>query len=56
MPYIPQGRACYWGGSLIVCDLDRQITFSYMMNNMVPGIIGSDRSKAYFKALEACLG
>jgi CubicO group peptidase (beta-lactamase class C family) len=58
VPYVPQGRACYWGGwggSLIVCDLDRGITFSYMMNNMAAGIIGSDRSEAYVRALESCL-
>jgi CubicO group peptidase (beta-lactamase class C family) len=59
VPYVPQGRCCYWGGwggSLVVCDLDREITISYMMNNMAPGIIGSDRSEAYITALEACLG
>jgi CubicO group peptidase (beta-lactamase class C family) len=58
VPYVPQGRACYWGGwggSLIVCDLDRRITISYMMNNMAPGIIGSERSEAYINALETCL-
>ena len=58
LPYIPQGRACYWGGwggSMIVMDLDRRLTVSYMMNNMAPGIIGSDRSEAYFNAVESCL-
>jgi CubicO group peptidase (beta-lactamase class C family) len=58
VPYVPQGRACYWGGwggSMIVADLDRRLTFSYMMNKMAPGIIGSDRSEAYARALETCL-
>jgi CubicO group peptidase (beta-lactamase class C family) len=58
VPYIPQGRACYWGGwggSVILMDLDTRITFSYMMNKMAPGIIGSDRSESYVTALYSCL-
>jgi CubicO group peptidase (beta-lactamase class C family) len=58
VPYVPQGRACYWGGwggSVILMDLDRRTTVSYMMNKMAPGIIGSDRSEAYVRALYACL-
>jgi CubicO group peptidase (beta-lactamase class C family) len=58
VPYVPQGRACYWGGwggSMIVMDLDRRLTISYMMNNMAAGIIGSERSEAYCRAVEACL-
>jgi CubicO group peptidase (beta-lactamase class C family) len=58
VPYVPQGRACYWGGwggSMIVADLDRRLSFSYMMNKMAPGIIGSDRSEAYARALETCM-
>ena len=37
VPYVPQGRACYWGGwggSVILMDLDRRTTISYMMNKM----------------------
>jgi CubicO group peptidase (beta-lactamase class C family) len=59
VPYMPQGRACYWGGrggSVILTDLDRQVTVSYMMNRMGPGVIGSDRSEAYVRAAYACLG
>jgi len=58
VPYVPQGRCCYWGGwggSVILADLDRRVTFAYMMNNMAPGIIGSDRSEAYVRAAYACL-
>ena len=58
VPYIPQGRACYWGGwggSVIIADLDTRTTMSYMMNKMAPGIIGSDRSEAYVRAVQACL-
>ena len=36
-----------WGGSIIVMDLDRRLTISYLMNRMAPGIIGSPRSEAY---------
>jgi CubicO group peptidase (beta-lactamase class C family) len=59
VPYVPQGRACYWGGwggSLILMDLDRRTTISYMMNKMAPGIIGSDRSEGYVHAIHGCLG
>lgn len=59
VPYVPQGRACYWGGwggSLVVAHLDRRTTVSYMMNRMAPGIIGSDRSETYVRAVYDCLG
>jgi len=59
VPYIPDGRICFWGGwggSLIVMDLDRRMTFAYMMNKMAAGIIGSPRSAAYLGALYAALG
>ncbi|HEX6342501.1 serine hydrolase domain-containing protein [Umezawaea sp.] len=59
VPYVPQGRACYWGGwggSLVVVDLDRGLTVSYVMNRMAPGIIGSDRSERYLTTVLDCLG
>ena len=59
VPYLPQGRACYWGGwggSVILMDLDRRATISYMMNKMAPGLIGSDRSEAYVRVIQDCLG
>ena len=43
------------GGSLIVMDLDRQVTISYMMNRMAPGIVGSPRAEAYLNAVYAAL-
>jgi CubicO group peptidase (beta-lactamase class C family) len=58
LPYVPQGRACYWGGwggSLSIMDLDTRTTISYAMNKMAPGIIGSDRSEAYVRAIHDCL-
>jgi CubicO group peptidase (beta-lactamase class C family) len=59
IPYIPMGRVCFWcgwGGSVIVMDLDRRLTFAYMMNKMAPGIIGSPRAEAYMRAAYAALG
>ena len=59
LPFIPEGRVCFWGGwggSLIVMDLDRRLTISYVMNRMGPGIIGSERSAAYATAVYAALG
>jgi CubicO group peptidase (beta-lactamase class C family) len=58
LPYVSQERCCYWGGwggSVIIADLDRRLTISYMMNRMAPGIIGSDRSEAYVRAVEESL-
>ncbi|MFN2465685.1 MAG: serine hydrolase domain-containing protein [Candidatus Dormibacteria bacterium] len=58
VPYIPQERCCYWGGwggSVIIADLGRRTTISYMMNKMGAGIIGSDRSEAYVSAIYDCL-
>jgi len=59
IPYVPEGRTFFWGGwggSLIVMDLDRRLTISYMMNRMAPGILGSERSRAYVEAVYAALG
>ena len=36
----PEGRVCAWGGyggSLVVIDVDRRMTFAYVMNKMAPG-------------------
>lgn len=58
VPYVPQGRACYWGGwggSVILMDLDTRTTISYIMNKMAPGVIGSDRTEAYVRAIHSCL-
>jgi CubicO group peptidase (beta-lactamase class C family) len=59
IPYIPLGRVCFWGGwggSIIVMDLERRMTFAYMMNKMAPGVIGSARGEAYVRAAYAALG
>jgi CubicO group peptidase (beta-lactamase class C family) len=57
--WIPDGRICFWGGwggSMIVMDTARRMTISYMMNKMAAGIIGSDRSAAYGKAIYDAVG
>lgn len=56
IPYLPDERICFWGGwggSIIAMDLGRRMTISYMMNKMGPGVIGSDRSEAYVRAIYA---
>jgi CubicO group peptidase (beta-lactamase class C family) len=59
LPWIPDGRICFWGGwggSMIITDVERRITISYMMNKMGPGIIGSDRSAQYVELIYQELG
>jgi CubicO group peptidase (beta-lactamase class C family) len=59
VPYVPEGRTFFWGGwggSLVVMDLDRRLTISYMMNRMGGGLLGSPRSEAYVRAVYAALG
>jgi CubicO group peptidase (beta-lactamase class C family) len=36
----PEGRVCSWGGaggSMVIIDVDRRMTFAYVMNKMAPG-------------------
>jgi len=36
----PEGQVCSWGGyggSLVIIDVDRRMTFAYVMNKMAPG-------------------
>jgi hypothetical protein len=40
---------------MIIMDLDRRLTISYMMNRMAPGILGSARAEAYVRAVYAAL-
>lgn len=58
VPWVPDGKVCFWGGwggSVIITDLDRRLTISYVMNKMAPGIIGSDRSTTYVDAIYRAL-
>jgi CubicO group peptidase (beta-lactamase class C family) len=57
--YLPSGRVCYWGGwggSMVVMDLDRQLTFAYVMNKMDDVGVGSNRAKTYIMAVYKALG
>jgi CubicO group peptidase (beta-lactamase class C family) len=59
VPYVPGGRTFFWGGwggSMIVMDLDRRLTISYMMNRMAGGILGSDRAESYVRAVYDAVG
>src|SRR5262249_53674276 len=41
---LPEGRVCAWGGaggSCVIIDVDRRITFAYVMNKMAPGVVGA---------------
>jgi len=43
LPFLPEGRLCSWGGwggSLVIADADRRMTFAYAMNKMAPGVVG----------------
>ncbi len=53
VPFFDAGKVCFWGGwggSVILIDVDRQLTISYMMNKMAAGLVGSDRAFAYVAA------
>lgn len=59
VPAIPEGRICWWGGwggSMIVMDLDRRATLSYVMNKMGPGTTGTERTNRYAKLIYDALG
>ncbi|MEU1087505.1 serine hydrolase domain-containing protein [Streptomyces sp. NPDC005892] len=52
MPHMPTGRICFWvgrGGSLVMMDLDRRLTFSYTMNRLGDGLLGSERTHSYIR-------
>lgn len=58
VPFVRDGRLCFWGGwggSLIIMDLERRTTISYMMNRMQPGVIGSEVSAAYCAIIERAM-
>ncbi len=46
VPHLPEGNYAYWGGwggSSIIVDVDRKITFAYVMNRMDEGLLGDTR-------------
>ena len=54
-PVIPDEKICFWGGaggSIIIMDVGRRMTISYMMNKMgAGGVYGSERGREYGKAI-----
>ena len=51
--------ACFWGGwggSLVVNDLDAQMTFAYVMNRMGAGTVGDLRSAGPLMATYGAIG
>jgi len=57
-PVSPNARACFWGGwggSLIVNDLDANMSFAYVMNRMGAGTVGDMRSAGPLMATYAAI-
>ncbi len=58
LPVGPSERMCFWsgwGGSLIIVDLERRMTFAYVMNRMGAGTIGDERGFSLLQAAYAGL-
>ncbi|MFF9060185.1 serine hydrolase domain-containing protein [Streptomyces sp. NPDC014882] len=58
MPHMPTGTICFWvgrGGSIVLMDLDRRITFAYTMNRLGEGILGSQRTHDYLRRVYEAL-
>jgi CubicO group peptidase (beta-lactamase class C family) len=53
-PFLPtDGKVCFWGGwggSLVVNDVDNNLTISYMMNRMLTSILGDERGASVVEA------
>lgn len=57
-PYLPDRKICYWGGwggSSIIVDTDKNMTFAYMMNRMADGLLGDFRGQNLIEATYAAL-
>jgi CubicO group peptidase (beta-lactamase class C family) len=58
LPFLPEGRIVAWGGwggSLVIADADRRMTFAYVMNKMRPGVVGpiaSDLVQRLYEVVE----
>jgi CubicO group peptidase (beta-lactamase class C family) len=58
LPWIPAGRVAFWGGwggSMALVDLDRRMTFTYVMNAMGADILGSERAAKYVRSIYQAL-
>jgi CubicO group peptidase (beta-lactamase class C family) len=57
-PAVPSGRVCWWtgwGGSIVVNDLERRVTFAYAMNRMVNHYTSSPRTDDYVRTAFECV-
>ncbi|MFN0028812.1 MAG: serine hydrolase domain-containing protein [Acidimicrobiales bacterium] len=51
-------RSCYWGGwggSVVVNDLEREMTLAFVMNRMGEGTVGDIRSRVLLEAAQAAV-
>ena len=52
LPWLPTEKTCFWGGwggSLVIMDCKRKVTFTYVMNKMGEGLLGNSSSVEYVK-------
>ena len=57
--WVPEGQICFWGGwggSMVVCDVGRGVTITYMMNKMSNAGLGSGNAKEYIWEIYRALG
>ena len=57
--WLPEGKICFWGGwggSVVLCDVGRGITITYMMNKMDSAGLGSGNAKQYIWEIYRTLG
>jgi CubicO group peptidase (beta-lactamase class C family) len=58
LPYLPDDHICFWGGwggSVVINDVGRRMTFTYMMNQMAPGIIGGPTAEQLLDVVYAAV-
>ena len=58
VPYLPDDKVCYWGGwggSLVINDVERELSFAYMMNKMSDGTLGDPRGEGLVNAMYRAL-
>jgi hypothetical protein len=59
LPFVPEGRVCFGsgaGGSLVIADADRRMTFAYVMNKMAPFPIATPIAAALLERLYDIVG
>ncbi len=55
---LPNPRSCYWGGwggSVVIVDLEADLTIAYVMNRMMSGLTGDERGAALISTAYLCL-